>query len=108
NAACGFGNQVVHQRVQHALQRFVEDELFRRVRIFRQHGRVEALEKLDSGAGRGERQNSRLEAVVEVGGGVGDFVSQVDQLRFERRELVEEILGQLRILGGGVIVGVLD
>jgi hypothetical protein len=34
-------------------------------------------------------------AVVEVGGVVGDFVGEVDELSFERRALVEQIFGEL-------------
>ena len=31
----------------------------------------------------------RFKAVVEIGGVVGDFVGQIDELRFERRPLVK-------------------
>ena len=41
-----------------------------------------------------ERENAGVKAVVEIGGQVGNLVGQIDQLRFERRKLVEEILGQ--------------
>jgi hypothetical protein len=38
-----------------------------------------------------EREDAGVEAVVEIGGEVGDLVGQVDELGFERRELVEEV-----------------
>ena len=44
-----------------------------------------------------QRENARVEAVVEVGGQVGDLVGQIDQLSFEGRKLVEKVLGQLRM-----------
>ena len=47
-------------------------------------------------------------AVVEVGGVVADFVGQVDELGFERRTLIEQVLGQLRMLRCVVIARVLD
>ena len=33
-------------------------------------------------------------AVIEIGGVVGNFVSQIDELSFERRSLVKQVLGQ--------------
>ena len=47
-------------------------------------------------------------AVVEVGRVVRDFVGQVDELCFERRPLIEQILGELWVLFRIVIVRVLD
>ena len=55
-----------------------------------------------------EGEDAGVEAVVEVGGEVGDFVGEVDELGFERRELVEEVFGELGMGGGGVVAGVLD
>ena len=55
-----------------------------------------------------QREDAGVEAVVEIGGGVGDLVGQIDELGFEGRELVEEELGQLRMGGLRVVVGVLD
>ena len=40
-------------------------------------------------------EDAGVKAVIEVGGEVGDFVGEVDQLRFERRAEVEEIFGEL-------------
>ena len=38
-----------------------------------------------------------VEAVVEVGGEVGDFVGEVDELGFEWWELREKIFGELGV-----------
>ena len=48
-----------------------------------------------------DSKEAGFEAVVHVGGVVGDFVDEVDELRFERRAQVEKIFGELGILGGG-------
>ena len=47
-------------------------------------------------------------AVVEVGGVVGDFVGQIDELGFERRPLIKQIFSQFGKLIGRIIVRVLD
>jgi hypothetical protein len=73
-----------------------------------QHGVVEAAEERHALAHLLQREDAGVEAVVQVGGQVGDLVGQIDQLRFQRRKLVEEVLGQLRVLGGGVVARVLD
>ena len=49
-----------------------------------------------------------LEAVVEVGGVVGDLVHEIDQLGFERRALVQQIFGEMRIFGRGIIARMFD
>src|SRR5260221_7825815 len=46
--------------------------------------------------------------IVEVGGVVGNFVGQIDELCFERRTLIEDVLVKLRMLPGSVIVRVLN
>src|SRR5271163_180594 len=48
-----------------------------------------------------------LESVVEVRCVVRNLVHEVNQLRFERRPLVEQILSQLREFPGGVIARML-
>jgi hypothetical protein len=49
-----------------------------------------------------------VEAVVEVGGKVGDFVGEVDQLGFEGGIEIEEIGGELGMRGGRVVARVLN
>ena len=69
---------------------------------------VEAFEDRDAVADLFEREEVSFESVIEVGGVVGDFVGQVDELGFERRALVEKIFGEFGILFRVVVVGVLD
>ena len=38
-------------------------------------------------------QQLRFVAVVQIGGAVGDLVGQVDELRFQRRPLIEQVFG---------------
>src|SRR5260221_1330466 len=54
------------------------------------------------------REQPGFVAIVEVGGVVGNFVSQIDELCFERRTLIEHVLVKLRMLPGSVIVRVLN
>ena len=49
-----------------------------------------------------------LEAVVEVGGVVGDFVHEINQLRFERRALVQQIFGEMWKFRRGIIARMFD
>ena len=58
---------------------------------------VEAAEQRHAVADLVEREDAGVEAVVEIGGEVGDLVGEVDELRFERRKCVEEVFGQLRM-----------
>ena len=53
-------------------------------------------------------EEAGLDAVVEVGGEVGDLVGEVDELRLERGALVEEVFGELGMMVGAVVAGVLD
>ncbi len=55
-----------------------------------------------------ECQQTRFEAVVEVGSVVTDFVGQVDQLCFKRRTLVEQVLCKLGMFRSVVVARVLD
>ena len=55
-----------------------------------------------------EVEDGSGEAVFQVGGEVCDLVSQIDELGFEGRLLVEKVSGQLRMGGRAVITGVLD
>ena len=44
-----------------------------------------------------EIQDAGREAVVEVSREIRNLVGQIDQLRFERRLLIQEVLGKLRV-----------
>src|ERR1700688_119091 len=47
-------------------------------------------------------------AIVEVGSVVADLIGQVDELGFEGRALVQQVLGKFRMLRRVVIARVLD
>ena len=66
------------------------------VRVAAVHVRIGRVEDGNFRAQQIEIDQVRLEAVVKIGGVVGDFVHQIDQLRFERRALIEKIFGELR------------
>ncbi len=107
-ARSDFIHQIGDQRVEDAVERLIDGQLRRGGGILPEHGVVEAAEERHAFANLCEGENAGVEAVVEVGGEVGDFVGEVDELGFERRKLVEEILGQLGMVGGGVVARVLD
>ena len=107
-AGAHFVQQIGDQRVQDALDGFVHGELGRGGGVLDENSVVEAAEQWHGFADLGEGKDAGVEAVIEIGGEIGDFVGQIDELGFKGRELVEEVLGQLRVGGGGVIAGVLD
>ena len=69
---------------------------------------VIALEDRHALANLRQLQQLGLEAIVKVGGVVGNLVGQIDELRLQRRPQIEQVFGQLGMLGGAVIVRVLD
>jgi hypothetical protein len=103
-----FVQRSVTSSVEDALEGFIDGELGRGAGILLEHCVVEAAEERDAFADLFEGEDAGVEAVVEVGGEVGDLVGQVDELGFEGRELVEEVFGQFGVVGGGVVAGVLD
>ena len=96
---CGphFAEQVGYQQIENAPQSFTDGELFRGCGEFHEYGVMEAAEERYAVADLRECENAGFEAVVEVGGEIGDFVGEVDELGFEGRELAEEIFRQLRM-----------
>ena len=87
------GDQVVDEEVEDALEGFVEFQLVGGVGIKLLGFAVEALEDGHTFADLVEREKMRFIAVVEIGGVVGDFVGQVDELGLERRTLVQQVFG---------------
>ncbi len=88
-------NQVAHQAVEHVLDGFIEFELIHHVRDSAFGVRIKSREHRHAAADCIQSQQAGFVAIVEVGGAVGDFVGQIDKLRFERRTAVEQIFGQL-------------
>ena len=76
------GDEVSDETVQDALQGLVEFQLVGGGGIDLFDLTVEALEGGDTFADFFEREEMGFVPVVEVGGVVGDFVGQVDELRF--------------------------
>ncbi len=72
------------------------------------HFRVRCVEHRHLRAELIEIKQARLEAVVEIGRVVGDFVDQIDELRFERRPFIEQVFGELRKFRGGIVPRMLD
>ena len=86
-------DQVVDQAVEDTLQGLVELQFVWSLGVELRDFAVEAFEDGDALADFFQRQQMRFVAVVEVGGVVGDFIGEVDELGFERRALVEKIFG---------------
>ena len=97
------GDQIADQMIDHVAQRFVEFQTHAGAGMRRFDPGVELREKRNFVAQRVQVEQIGFQRVVEVGGVVGDFVHPVDELRFERWPQIQQILGQLRMRGGGVI-----
>jgi hypothetical protein len=72
------------------------------------HAVVKAEEEWNAGANLVESEDAGVEAVVEVGGEVGNFVGEIDELSFKGRAEIEEVFSQFGMLGGDVVAGMLD
>jgi len=82
-------NEVSGEKIEDALKGFVEFQLGPRMRMRGVEFAIEAGEERVAGQDLVDREEAGFQAVVNVGGVVGDFVNEVDKLRFERRALVE-------------------
>ena len=88
-------DQVADHAIENPLHRFVEFQFLHDIGIGLFGLAIEAVEDRNAAADLRKRQQVGFIAVIEIGGVVGDFVGQIDELRFERRTLVEQIFGQL-------------
>ena len=84
-------NQIASQPIQHPGQRPCQQQLRGGVWVALLHARIRTAEDRDVLAQVLQVENSGFESVIDVGGQVGDFVGEVDQLRFQRRAPIEEI-----------------
>ena len=94
-----FSIKPVAKIVEHALGGFVEFQFLRALRVAALDFFIKSREQRHLGANHFDIQHMRFVAVVEVGGVVGDLVDEIDELRFDRRTLVEQIFrerGKLR------------
>ncbi len=89
-------DQVGHETVEDALERFVEFQFPQPLGMAPVHAVIGCREHRHFRAELIEIENARFESVVEIGGVVRDFVHQVDELRFERRALVRADIQQAR------------
>ena len=108
NLFFGVLDQISDPAVEYTFNRLVEFQLVDRVGIDRFDFAVEALEDRDALADLLQREQARFVTIVEVGCTVGDFIGDIDELSFERRTKVEQILGEFGKLFGNVIVGMFD
>ncbi len=53
-------------------------------------------------------QDAGRETVLKIGGEVSDLIGQIDELRFQRRLLVQKIFRKSRMFRGIVVARVLD
>jgi len=106
--ARGFGDEVVGEGVEHELERLLKEELLGGGGMAGLEGGKVALDEGDAAADVVDGEDFGFDAVVKVGGEPGDLVGPVDELSLERRAFVEEIRGELGMIGGGVVAGVLD
>ena len=93
----GLFDQVGDQLVQHPFERLVELELVAHAAELQLHLAEVAVKNCHPAANLVEFEQLRLIAIVQVGGVVGNLVGQVDELGFQRRPLLEQVFGQLRV-----------
>src|SRR5579872_2528377 len=84
-------DQVTDPAVQYPPQYFVELQLFRGCGIELLDFGKESRKHWHVLSDPVERKKAGLISVIQIGGVVGEFISRVDQLRLERRPLVEPI-----------------
>src|SRR5579863_5769460 len=101
-----FVDQVGNPGVEKLSQPFVDGESGRGGGKLRARGVVKTTKEGYRIENLIERQNPRIQSIVEIGREIGDLVRRVDQLRFERRKAVEKIFGQLGMLTARVIARV--
>ena len=102
-ATVNFLNEVCNESIEEAVERLVDRLLGGSIGVFAGDFVMESAEERDVVADFVDLEDAGVKPVVEVGGEVGDFVSDVDELRFERRAEVEEVVGEFRMRGRGVV-----
>jgi hypothetical protein len=108
DALHGRFDEIGGQRIEDALEGFVEFEFFASARVHRIHLRVNFAEERNFAAQRGKIEQLGFESVVDVRGVVSDFIDPVDELGFERWEETEKVFAELGKFGRGIVAGVLD
>ena len=108
NTDAGLVHQIGDQGIEQTPESFVDAELGSSRRIGADDDVVEAAEEGNAVADLFEGEDAGVEAVVEIGGEVGNFVGEVDELSFERWAQVEEVFCQFGMGVGGVVTRMLD
>ncbi len=103
-----FVHQVGDQGVEDTTKSLVDRRLVRSGRIKLQHGVMEAAKQGHAIANLSDGKDAGVEPVVEVCGEIGDFIGKIDELGFQGRAQIEEVFGEIRVAGSGVVAGVLD
>ena len=81
-----FLDEIGDECIEDAVERFIDGLLGGSVGVFAGDLVVELAEERDVMADVVNFEKAGVEAVVDIGGEVGDFVGQIDELCFERRE----------------------
>ena len=100
HSARRFPDEVSHQGIQHRLQRLVRQQVLWRSGELTLCQQQRFMEDAYMPAQHFRMEHPGFHAVVHVGGQIGDLIRQVDQLRFQRRLLIEKITAQLGVLLG--------
>jgi len=108
DAGADLGHEISHEGVEHAAESFTDRELGERIGILEEDGVVTTTKEWDAGADLLKREDAGVEAVIEVGREISDFVCQIDELCFEWRPEVEEVFRKFGVGRGVVIARVLD
>ena len=90
-------HEIGDEGVEETLECLSADEARDCVGELREDCVMQRAEERDGRADGVELEVAGVEAVVEVGGEVGDFVGEVDELGFEWWELREKIFGELGV-----------
>jgi len=101
-------DEVVGEGVLHELQGFIEEELGFDAGVLLFDDAITASDDIDVLTDVADVEETGLDTVVKIGGEIGDFVGEVDELGLQRRTLIEEVFGELGMLGDAVVAGVLD
>ncbi len=94
DAGGGGGDEVGGEVVEHALDGLEHADLFANAGKLLADLVVEAGEEGHGFADLFDAEDAGFDAVIEVGGVVADLVGEVDELGFERRALVEEVVAE--------------
>ena len=102
-SAAVFSIRSVASRFENLLQRLIEFQFAAALRIAAIDFSVGRVEHRHFRAQQIEIEKPRLEPVVQIRGVVSNFVHQIDQLRFQRGPLVQQIFSELGKFAGRII-----